>query len=57
MKVQWRKSSHSGGASDETCVEVAGLPDAVGIRDSRDPDGAHHEDGQAQPGGLRDPSG
>jgi hypothetical protein len=39
MTVQWRKSSHSGGASDEVCVEVAGLPDAVGIRDSKDPDG------------------
>ncbi|MFD0856840.1 DUF397 domain-containing protein [Actinomadura adrarensis] len=41
MTVQWRKSSHSGGANDATCVEVAGLPDAVGIRDSKAPDAAH----------------
>jgi hypothetical protein len=39
MRVQWRKSSHSGGANDATCVEVAGLPGAVGIRDSKAPDG------------------
>jgi hypothetical protein len=39
MTVRWRKSSYSGGTSDETCVEVAGLPDAVGIRDSKNPDG------------------
>jgi hypothetical protein len=39
MTERWRKSSYSGGASDETCVEVAGLPGAVGIRDSKDPDG------------------
>ncbi|WP_242911045.1 DUF397 domain-containing protein [Actinomadura terrae] len=34
----WRKSSHSGGASGE-CVEVAGAPGVVGLRDSKDPDG------------------
>jgi Domain of unknown function (DUF397) len=34
----WRKSSYSGGA--QNCVEVAGnLPGAVGVRDSKDPDG------------------
>jgi Domain of unknown function (DUF397) len=34
----WRKSSHSGNAGN--CVEVAGgLPGAVGVRDSKDPDG------------------
>jgi hypothetical protein len=34
----WRKSSYSGGA--QNCVEVAGgLPGAVAIRDSKDPDG------------------
>lgn len=36
----WRKSSHS----DETgghCVEVAHLPAAIGIRDSKDPEGGH----------------
>ncbi|XVQ08696.1 DUF397 domain-containing protein [Spirillospora sp. CA-255316] len=39
MSVQWRKSTYSGGSNDATCVEVAGLPGAVGIRDSKDPDG------------------
>ena len=34
----WRKSSYSGGSGN--CVEVAGnLPGAVGVRDSKDPDG------------------
>ncbi|GAA2636324.1 DUF397 domain-containing protein [Actinomadura fulvescens] len=36
----WRKSSHSGGNGGE-CVEVASLPHAVAIRDSKDPDGGH----------------
>ncbi|MFD0691370.1 DUF397 domain-containing protein [Actinomadura fibrosa] len=35
----WRKSSHSGSATDEACVEVARLVPGVGIRDSKDPDG------------------
>ncbi|MES9539937.1 MULTISPECIES: DUF397 domain-containing protein [unclassified Actinomadura] len=39
MTSAWRKSSFSGGATDEACVEVAGLIDGVGIRDSKDPDG------------------
>jgi hypothetical protein len=39
MIEQWRKSSHSGDATDEACLEVAGLSDAVGVRDSKDPDG------------------
>ncbi|WP_242883366.1 DUF397 domain-containing protein [Actinomadura litoris] len=34
----WRKSSHSGGVSDE-CVEVAAVSDVVGLRDSKDPNG------------------
>ncbi|SEG45363.1 protein of unknown function [Thermomonospora echinospora] len=37
-RPQWRKSSHSGGGND-ACVEVADLGQAVGIRDSKDPDG------------------
>jgi hypothetical protein len=37
MTVHWRKSSRSGGANDSACVEVAGLPGAVGIRDSKAP--------------------
>lgn len=39
MIQKWRKSSHSGDATDEACVEVAGLPGIVGVRDSKDPDG------------------
>ena len=35
----WRKSSYSGG-NGGNCVEVAAtLPDAVAVRDSKDPDG------------------
>jgi hypothetical protein len=41
MTVQWRKSSHSGGANDATCVELAKLPTGIGIRDSKNPEGAH----------------
>lgn len=33
----WRKSSHS--ASQGDCIEVAAHPQAVHIRDSKDPDG------------------
>jgi Domain of unknown function (DUF397) len=36
-RVAWRKSSHSGGAGN--CVEVGGNPGAVGVRDTKDPDG------------------
>lgn len=35
--VRWIKSSHSGQGED--CVEVAGLPGAVAVRDSKDPSG------------------
>jgi hypothetical protein len=36
----WRKSSYSGG-NGGACVEVArNLPGFVGVRDSKDPDGA-----------------
>ena len=34
----WRKSSHSG-ASGDNCVEVAGLPAAIAVRDSKNPEG------------------
>ena len=37
--VSWFKSSHSGGRTE--CVEVAWLDGSkVGVRDSKDPDGA-----------------
>jgi Domain of unknown function (DUF397) len=38
MKITWRKSSHSGGNTGE-CVELAALPHAIAIRDSKNPTG------------------
>ena len=35
----WRKSSYSGGGNN--CVEVAHLPGAAAVRDSKDPEGGH----------------
>ncbi|MFB4315503.1 DUF397 domain-containing protein [Actinomadura sp. 21ATH] len=37
--ITWRKSRRSGGQGG-ACVEVARFPEAVGVRDSKDPDGA-----------------
>jgi hypothetical protein len=36
-RAQWRKSSYSGGNGQ--CVEVAHLPEAIAVRDSKDPVG------------------
>lgn len=36
----WRKSSHSG-TQEGACVEVAKLPGAIGLRDSKNPGGPH----------------
>jgi Domain of unknown function (DUF397) len=36
--VAWRKSSRSNGAGN-ACVEVAFVPDATALRDSKNPDG------------------
>lgn len=38
--MKWRKSSYSNGEAS-TCVELAQLPEAVGIRDSKNPTGGH----------------
>ncbi|MDK1473848.1 DUF397 domain-containing protein [Streptomyces sp. 549] len=38
VAYQWRKSSYSGSEGGD-CVEVATCPDAVHIRDSKNPDG------------------
>ena len=46
-EVQWRKSSRSGGQGG-ACVEVAALASAVGVRDSKDPDGARLAFGAAE---------
>lgn len=36
LEVAWSKSSYSGSSGDN-CVEVAAQPDAVLVRDSKDP--------------------
>ena len=41
MIVQWRKSTHSGGADDEHCIELGQLSSGIGVRDSKNPDGGH----------------
>jgi hypothetical protein len=38
VEVSWRKSSYSGG-TDNSCVEVAFVVDAVGVRDSKNTQG------------------
>jgi hypothetical protein len=41
--ITWRKSSYSGGGGSggQDCVEVARLPEGVGVRDSKAPDAGH----------------
>ncbi|GAA2109008.1 DUF397 domain-containing protein [Actinomadura alba] len=36
--ARWRKSSYSAQGGDD-CVELAGLPGVVAVRDSKNPDG------------------
>jgi hypothetical protein len=36
--AKWRKSSYSG-SNGGNCVEVAGAPGQVAVRDSKDPEG------------------
>jgi hypothetical protein len=37
----WRKSSRSANSGQDDCVELARLSPAVGIRDSKNPNGGH----------------
>lgn len=37
----WRKSSRSSDGTSTTCVEVAQLPGAIGVRDSKNPRHGH----------------
>jgi hypothetical protein len=37
VRTQWRKGSRSGASG--ACVEVAHLPEAIAVRDSKDPGG------------------
>lgn len=46
----WRKASRSN--SEQACVEVAQAPTAVGVRDSKDPEGGHLALDRAAFGGL-----
>ncbi|HEU5030991.1 MAG TPA: DUF397 domain-containing protein [Spirillospora sp.] len=41
IPLAWRKSSYSTEGTSAQCVEVAALFDAVGLRDSKNPDGGH----------------
>jgi hypothetical protein len=36
INAEWRKSSHS--SSNGNCVELAGLPHGIAVRDSKNPD-------------------
>ncbi|TYB48988.1 DUF397 domain-containing protein [Actinomadura chibensis] len=37
----WRKSSRSTQGTSEQCLELAQLPDGIGLRDSKSPDTGH----------------
>jgi hypothetical protein len=39
--TQWRKSTHSSVTGQTDCVELARLPHAVGVRDSKAPGAGH----------------
>ncbi|TDD80732.1 DUF397 domain-containing protein [Actinomadura darangshiensis] len=52
MTIYWRKSSRSGSATDEACVELATFHEGVGLRDSKDPDSGRLVVNRAQFGSL-----
>ncbi|MEV5824080.1 DUF397 domain-containing protein [Spirillospora sp. NPDC052242] len=37
----WRKASRSVDGTSAQCVEIAALPDGIGVRDSKDPEAGH----------------
>jgi hypothetical protein len=37
QSLNWQKSTFSGGAEGNTCVEIAELPTRIAVRDSKDP--------------------
>ncbi|GAA2138766.1 DUF397 domain-containing protein [Actinomadura napierensis] len=39
-RAKWRKATRSTSTGGE-CVELAALPEGLGVRDSKDPDGGH----------------
>lgn len=41
MTVRWRKSSYTGSANDDHCVEVGRLTQGIGVRDSKNPSHGH----------------
>jgi hypothetical protein len=43
MTLQWRRSSYTGGANDDRCVEVARLASGIAVRDSKHPERGHLE--------------
>ncbi|GGU99064.1 DUF397 domain-containing protein [Actinomadura cremea] len=52
--IQWRKSSYTGSANDEVCVEVADVGGGIAVRDSKDPDGPRLGFARREFGGLLD---
>jgi Domain of unknown function (DUF397) len=52
MITAWRKSSRSGGATDEMCVEVGVLVGGVAVRDSKNPASGHLRLERAEFGAL-----
>ena len=41
MTIHWRKSSYSGSANDEMCIELAAPGDGIWVRDSKAPATGH----------------
>jgi hypothetical protein len=41
MSVQWRKSSYSGTANDDVCVELGRIEDGIRVRDSKNPEAGY----------------